>query len=231
MPFFQLDEEIWFPPVDYADESGLLAIGGDLSSERILHAYSQGIFPWFEEGEPICWWAPDPRSVLIPKEVSISKSMRPYLNRRSLEVRINTAFEAVIAACQKIYRPGQLGGTWITAEMQTAYVALHKLGFAHSIETWEDEELIGGLYGISLGRVFFGESMFSLKSNASKLALIRLAQKLHEAGFPLIDCQIHNSHLESMGAREIPRLEFQEILKKAIKQDAPESDFWSGSIK
>lgn len=210
---FLLSDELIFPPVQYADESGLLAIGGDLSSERLLLAYKNGIFPWYNEGEPIIWYSPDPRMVLFPPKIKISKSMKQLLKKGNFRVTYNQNFEAVISQCKTIPRKGQKG-TWITYEMQQAYIKLHKQGFAKSVEVWMDNHLVGGLYGIDLGNVFCGESMFSKVSNASKIAFIYLAEKLEEEKYTLIDCQVYNTHLESLGAEEISRNEFLKYLKK-----------------
>lgn len=212
---FLLSNEISFPPVDLAGDDGLLAIGGDLSPERLLLAYHSGIFPWFNEEDPICWWSPDPRFVLFPAEIKISKSMQAVLKKELFQFRINTAFEKVISHCQQTYRAGQ-DGTWITEEIKTAYTQLHKLGYAHSAEAWLDNKLVGGLYGIRLGKVFFGESMFSHFSNASKFAFISYVQQLQKEKVKLIDCQLHTNHLESLGARMISREDFQNLLKYLI---------------
>ena len=197
-----------------ADPNGILAVGGDLSPERLLLAYERGIFPWFNEGEPIIWWSPDPRFVLFPDELKISKSMRPYFNQQKFTVMLDTQFEAVMRGCQTGNRPGQFGETWITEDMLEAYVRLHHLGYAHSVEVWKEAELVGGLYGISIGKVFFGESMFARVANASKFGFIILVKKLQELGFQLIDCQQATSHLGSLGARAIARKTFLEILQK-----------------
>ncbi|MFN7119058.1 MAG: leucyl/phenylalanyl-tRNA--protein transferase [Saprospiraceae bacterium] len=215
MPVFLLsEEEIAFPHPEMADHNGILAVGGDLSPERLLAAYTWGIFPWFNEDEPIIWWSPDPRFVLFPDELKVSKSMRPYFNQKKFTVTLDTQFEAVMRACQKQRRKGQFGGTWITEDMVAAYVRLHELGYAHSVEVWKAEELVGGLYGIALGKVFFGESMFARESNASKFGFITIVKKLREFGFQLIDCQQETNHLGSLGARAIDRKEFLAILQK-----------------
>lgn len=208
---FLLSDELIFPPVDMADEEGLLAIGGDLSTERLLLAYQCGIFPWYSEDEPICWWSPDPRFVLYPPELKISNSMKTVLQNGKYRFTINRAFEQVIQNCKTISRKGQ-DGTWISPAMQQAYITLYKMGYAHSAETWQEGELVGGLYGIRLGRVFFGESMFSLKTNASKFAFINYVHYLQNENVQLIDCQLHTNHLESLGARMIPRRLFTQIL-------------------
>lgn len=213
MPVYLLPEdEIVFPPPQLANEDGVLAVGGDLSTDRLLMAYRSGIFPWFNPGDPIVWWSPDPRFVLFPDELKIARSMRPYLNQRKLSVTFDQAFEQVIRACQvrasEAARRGKYIGTWITDEMVQSYTSLHEQGYAHSVEMWQQDQLVGGLYGISLGRVFFGESMFTRVSNASKLALISLVQHLRPQGFTLIDCQQETQHLASMGARNISREDF-----------------------
>ena len=209
-----LDDALWFPPVEDAMDDGLLAVGGDLSIERLLLAYSNGIFPWFNEDELPMWWSPDPRFVLFPGELKASKSMRQLLKREHFEFRIDTAFGDVIYNCSRMPREGQ-DGTWISDEVITAYTALHQLGYAHSAEAWYDGELVGGLYGVLLGCVFFGESMFSHKSNASKYAFIKWVEVLKANGIVLIDCQVHTEHLESLGAGMISRAEFLAILKKS----------------
>lgn len=212
MPVFWLEEDSYhFPPVHLASEEGILAIGGDLSPQRLLEAYSQGIFPWFNEEDPILWWAPDPRFVLFPDELKVSKSMRPYFNQGKFRVTFDQNFREVITNCQQMYRPGQ-GGTWITEDMLEAYCQLNALGFAHSVEVWQKEDLVGGLYGIALGSVFFGESMFAKVSNASKFGFISLVRKLADWDFKLIDCQQETRHLASLGARAIDRNQFTKIL-------------------
>lgn len=201
-----------FPPVDAAlpDPNGLLAAGADLSPERLLAAYARGIFPWFNPGEPILWWSPDPRMVLFPQEFEPSRSLRKRLRRSDYEVRVDTAFREVMLACAEP-RPGQRG-TWITAQMVAAYVRLHHLGHAHSVETWIAGELVGGLYGVAIGRVFFGESMFTRVRDAGKIAFAHLVAQLTDWGYGLIDCQMSTRHLASLGAREIPRSEFTALL-------------------
>jgi leucyl/phenylalanyl-tRNA--protein transferase len=217
MPVYRHPETIAFPPVERAMKSGLLAIGGNLSPERLLAAYREGIFPWYTEGEPILWWSPDPRFVLFPPELRISRSMRQFLQKGLVRITWDRAFREVIAACQKP-RPGQ-DGTWITTEMQAAYGALHDLGYAHSVETWFEETLVGGLYGVSLGRAFFGESMFSRMANASKAAFISLNSHLRNLDFDFIDCQVESSHLASLGARPIPRRDFCSLLKASLRHE------------
>ncbi len=209
-----LDGPPGFPPVEHAlrEPNGLLAAGGGLSPEWLLAAYRKGIFPWFNPGEPILWWSPDPRLVLAPEQIRISRSLRKLLRRRHFEVRFDTRFSAVIDACAAPRTPGP--GTWITPEIRAAYRAMHELGHAHSVETWRDGRLVGGLYGMALGRIFFGESMFSIESNASKVALAHLARFLHMRGYVMIDCQMTTTHLMSMGACEIPRRQFSGILAR-----------------
>lgn len=210
MPIFSLDRALIFPPVHLAEPDGLLAIGGDLSVERLLVAYHSGIFPWYE-GEHILWWSPDPRFVLFPRELIVSKSMRQVIRRAQFTFTINHAFAEVISHCKKISRKEQ-DGTWITDDMRNAYIRMHQHGFAQSAEAWLDGSLVGGLYGVRLGDVFYGESMFSKVSNASKFAFIRFVQQLQEEGVKIIDCQVYTEHLESLGARMIPRKDFIQIL-------------------
>lgn len=213
-----LGPDLMFPPVEQAldDPNGLLAIGGDLSPQRLLAAYRHGIFPWFSTGQPILWWSPAPRMVLYPQELNISRSMRKRLKQQDYEVRYNTAFREVMQACAETVRPDQ-DGTWITGPMIEAYATLQELGHALSAETWIDGQLAGGLYGVRIGRMFFGESMFHRVSNASKIAFIHLVQELQRQGCGLIDCQMHTSHLASLGAREIPRREFCRQLAELIE--------------
>ena len=210
-----LNADIKFPPVEAADENGILAIGGNLSTERLLLAYRSGIFPWYNEDEPILWWCPDPRFVLFPNELKVSKSMQTVLNNGKFRFTINRAFERVIQQCKTTYRKEQ-DGTWISPAIENAYTQLHRLGHAHSAETWLNGELVGGLYGIRIGRMFFGESMFSKESNASKFAFINYIQHLKKEGLALVDCQVYTAHLESLGARMIPRERFMELLAENI---------------
>lgn len=219
MPVFRLPDDNIFPPPHLAEESGLLAVGGDLSEARLLLAYSLGIFPWYSEGEPILWWSPDPRLVLLPDDLNISRSLRQTLNKKIFNITLDTAFEEVINNCAKVHRKDS-GGTWITDDMIDAYIRLHHLGHAHSVEAWSDEKLVGGLYGVSLGSAFFGESMFAKKSDASKAAFATLVQQLAKWGFSLIDCQLTTPHLISLGAHEIPRAEFLKMLKAALSKPA-----------
>jgi leucyl/phenylalanyl-tRNA--protein transferase len=208
---FLLSTELVFPPVEMADEDGLLAIGGNLETDRLLLAYSKGIFPWFNENEPICWWCPDPRFVLFPSELKVSKSMQTVLNNGKFRFTINRAFRQVIQQCKTITRKGQ-EGTWITQAVQNSFIMLHEKGYAHSAESWVDGKLAGGLYGIRLGNIFFGESMFSIEKNASKFAFIKYTEQLHKEHVHLIDCQVYTEHLESLGARMISRKLFTRII-------------------
>ncbi len=205
-----------FPPVSAAlkDPDGLLAAGGELTAARLVDAYSHGIFPWFNPGQPILWWSPDPRMVLIPHELKVTRSLSKALRNRAYEVRADTSFRAVMQACAEP-RPQQ-DGTWITPEMIAAYCALHAQGLAHSIETWIDGELAGGLYGVALGRMFYGESMFTRAADASKIALVHLVRQLERWHFGMIDCQVHTGHLASVGARAIPRADFMRKLRELI---------------
>jgi len=204
------NRELRFPDLKYTDEDGALAYGGDLSEERLLLAYKSGIFPWFSGNVPV-WYAPDPRFVLFPEELNISKSMKVLMKRQTFEITINRDFPSVIRACKTTKREGQYG-TWITREMERAYIRLHKSGWAHSVEAWSDGQLVGGLYGIRIRGVFFGESMFSHLSNASKYAFITFVQQLKTEGVSLVDCQVYTEHLESLGARHIPRDEFMSMI-------------------
>ena len=223
IPWLHGDEP--FPPVTKALRSpnGLLCAGGDLSPGRLVEAYSHGIFPWFSEGDPILWWSPDPRMVLFPDELKVSRSLRRTLARGPFETRFDTAFRAVVEACAAP-RDGH-GGTWIVPEMIEAYTRLHELGFAHSVESWSGGALAGGLYGIALGKVFFGESMFTRAPDASKVALVRLVERLRGADYRLIDCQQATAHLASLGAREIPRRTFAQLLQESI-QYPPGGECW-----
>lgn len=218
MPIYLLTDELVFPDPSLATEEGVLAIGGDLRPKRLILGYSLGIFPWYSTGEPIIWWSPDPRFVLFPEELKVSHSMRKTLRQEVFDITFDKAFDRVIAECKKARRKGQRG-TWITPEMLKAYVKLHELGLAHSVEAWKDGELVGGLYGVSLGKVFFGESMFSRMGNASKACLIKLTEQLLKHDFKLIDSQVYTLHLESMGAREIPRSEYLELLDSHLAHE------------
>jgi leucyl/phenylalanyl-tRNA--protein transferase len=212
VPIFRLEEDIIFPHPSLAEEDGLLAVGGDLSIERLLLAYKFGIFPWFNEGDPILWWSPNPRCVLFPERVHISKSMKRLINKNIYNVRFNTDFEKVIEYCAEIRKEG----TWITDEMRKAYINLFERGYAISVEIWEEDSLVGGLYGVTLGKCFFAESMFSIKTNTSKLALIKLCEMLSKENYAVIDCQLASNHLFSMGAENISREKFLDILENNI---------------
>ncbi len=222
------NQDITFPAAELAlkEPDGLLAIGGDLSIARLLNAYVNGIFPWFGPGQPILWWSPDPRVVLRPETVHISRSLQKTLRKRLFRVTLDEAFEAVIDNCAA--PRDNASGTWITPEMTTAYLELHRQGYAHSVESWQDKRLVGGLYGVSIGRVFFGESMFAHASDASKVALATLARQLSHWGFPLIDCQVHTLHLQSLGAIPLPRKEFIGILDTACSLAPPPSPWRFG---
>ncbi|WP_333693150.1 leucyl/phenylalanyl-tRNA--protein transferase [Flavobacterium sp.] len=210
-----LTKELYFPPASEASSEGILAVGGDLSTERLLLAYRSGIFPWFDDEEPILWWCPPERMVVDPKSYKIAKSLRNILNRSVFTVTFNSCFEQVITHCQTIKRKGQTG-TWITESMHEAYLKLHELGHAQSVEVWQDQQLVGGLYGVDLGKVFCGESMFSKVPNASKVAFVSLIQKLKDENYLLLDCQVHNDHLEKLGAFEISRANYLKILKSSF---------------
>jgi leucyl/phenylalanyl-tRNA--protein transferase len=216
MPVYQLTRQLAFPAPAEANAMGLLAIGGDLSADRLLLAYRNGIFPWYEAGMPILWWSPDPRMILDLGALRVSRRLRRTLTRRPFAVRFDTAFASVIHACAVARRKGQ-DGTWITPEMERAYIHLHELGYAHSIESWTDGELVGGLYGLHLGRAFFGESMFSNRTDASKAALVGLVGACATLGIDWIDCQVPSEHLKSLGAEEIPRVEFLRRLDHTLR--------------
>jgi leucyl/phenylalanyl-tRNA--protein transferase len=217
MPFFIPPDQNNFPDVELANEDGFLAFGGNLSIETLLKAYAKGIFPWYNEGEPICWYSPNPRFVLFPGKIRISKSMKKIINRNTFDFSTDKVFIDVIKGCRKATRKcGE--GTWISDEIEKAYSTLFENGFAHSAEAWHNNELVGGLYGIQLGKVFFGESMFSQQSNASKFAFIKYVQLLQQNGIEIIDCQVYTPHLESLGAEFIPRKNFTQLLNKLIAQ-------------
>ncbi|MCX8028139.1 MAG: leucyl/phenylalanyl-tRNA--protein transferase [Thermodesulfovibrionales bacterium] len=216
MAVFQLTNAIAFPSPYLADEDGLLAVGGDLSVERLLLAYKMGIFPWYSEDSPILWWSPDPRLILIPSEFKVSRSLRTVIKKNIFVVTFDTAFDDVITMCAKV-RASKGQSTWITNEMISAYNRLHKEGFAHSVECWQDGQLVGGLYGVSIGKAFFGESMFSICSNSSKVALHGLVERLKQWSFDFIDCQTVTSHLISLGARLVSKEIFMDMLSHAIK--------------
>jgi leucyl/phenylalanyl-tRNA--protein transferase len=213
MPVYRLIEQPVFPAPELAEPGGLLAVGGDLSPRRLLLAYSMGIFPWFNEGDPILWWSPDPRCILEPGHLRISRSLAKVLRQGVFSVTFDRAFDQVISTCARLRREGG-EGTWITEEMRHAYCLLHEMGYAHSVESWRGGELEGGLYGVCLGRCFFGESMFHRAANASKVAFATLARHLERQGFELIDCQLPTSHLKSLGAGEIPRVEYLRRLRR-----------------
>ena len=223
MPIAILGPESDFPPLSEAEPEGILALGGDLSPERLLRAYAAGIFPWFGAGDPILWWSPDPRFVLRPEQLHVPASLRRLLRKEPFRFTCDREFESVIAACAEP-RPAQ-EGTWITEDMREAYVRLHRLGYAHSVEAWAGAELAGGLYGVSLGACFFGESMFSRQGNASKAALCFLAEALRQRSFALIDCQVHTSHLEALGARFIPRRTSLALLRRGLKRPTLQGDW------
>jgi len=216
MPIFRLVDDLVFPPPDYADPSGLLAVGGDLSSDRLLAAYRLGIFPWYSEDQPILWWSPDPRLTLELDEFKVSHSLAKTLRKGVFKVTLDRVFEEVIAACAGVPRDGQKG-TWITSEMQAAYIRLHGLGYAHSVETWFEGQLVGGLYGVSLGKAFFGESMFHRHTDASKVALATLVEKLKSWGFRFIDSQMTTEHMLRLGAKELSRRVFLKQLQAALR--------------
>jgi leucyl/phenylalanyl-tRNA--protein transferase len=216
MPVFRLSKELIFPPPHLATEEGLLAVGGDLSAKRLLLAYRMGIFPWYSDDEPILWWSPDPRLVLYPHEFRISRSLRKTIRQGLFQVTLDRSFHRVITECARV-RTENGERTWIVAEMMRAYCGLHDSGFAHSVETWQNGRLVGGLYGVSLGKCFFGESMFARVSNASKVALVALVQFLTQLSFAMVDCQVATLHLMSFGAREIPRDEYLRQLAQCLK--------------
>lgn len=220
MPVYALsDDDYTFPPVELAEPDGLLAVGGDLQPQRIVHAYVMGIFPWYNEGQPILWWSPDPRLVLLPDELRIRRSLAKTIRKGLFEITFDRDFRAVITLCQTHHAQCN-GGTWITHEMLEAYVALHEMGHAHSVEAWQSSRLVGGLYGVALGGAFCGESMVALVPEASKVAFVALVEQLKLWGFRLIDCQMKTPHLESFGAREVPRAEFIAMLHGAIRSGA-----------
>lgn len=214
MPLFTLNAKADFPPAEWADPEGILAVGGDLSPRRLLRAYGRGIFPWYANGEPILWWSPDPRFVLFPAEIHAPRSLKKILNKKIFHFTFDRAFSEVIDGCAQP-RLDQ-NGTWITEEMRQAYIRLHILGYAHSLESWQNSKLAGGLYGIALGRCFFAESMFHLQANASKVVFFALAGALKKMGFIIIDCQVHSPHLTGWGARSIPRRQYLELLRSGL---------------
>lgn len=216
MPVYRLTKELIFPSPELSEEDGLLAVGGDLYLERLILAYCNGIFPWFNEGDPILWWCPKPRFIIIPEELKISKSMKKVIKKEIFKVTFNNDFEGVISNCKSI-REANGEGTWISNEMKSAYINLFNNGYGMSVESYIDGELVGGLYGVKIGKCFFGESMFSKVSNGSKIALIALAEKLKLEGFIFIDCQMYTKHLESMGGKFVDWSTFKELLNKGIE--------------
>lgn len=216
MPVFRLNDHIIFPPAHLAEE-GLLAVGGDLSAERLLEAYQNGIFPWYNENDPVLWWSPDPRMVLFPENIHVSRRLRRTIRQGAFTVTADQCFGEVIEQCASISRPGQ-GGTWIVPEMITAYNNLHTLGCAHSIECWREGELVGGLYGVGLGDCFFAESMYSARADASKIALTAFARQCQRWEIKFIDCQMYTDHLDRMGAQTVPRETFLKLVRKAVLQ-------------
>jgi leucyl/phenylalanyl-tRNA---protein transferase len=216
MPVFRLDDRLVFPPVHLA-EDGLLALGGDLRPERLLLGYTQGIFPWYAENLPILWHSPDPRMVMTTRDLTVQRSLRKAIKHRPYELTIDTAFRDVLLGCAEVPRPGQTG-TWLIPEMVDAYSKLYELGFAHSIEAWRGDELVGGLYGVSLGAAFFGESMFAKAPDASKIAYVACVRQLDAWGIHLIDCQVHTEHLERFGAYEVPRTDYLTMLARALDE-------------
>ena len=228
MPLFRLSKRLDFPPAWLARSDGLLCIGGDLSPQRLLLAYKNGIFPWFSMDEPFLWWSPDPRLVLFPKEINISKSLNKKIKKNLLSVSIDNAFEQTIRSCAKP-RKKEHEGTWLVDEMIDAYIQLHNMGYAHSIEVWRGNKLVGGLYGVCLGGSFFGESMFSFENDASKIALVALSNHLKKQRFDLIDCQVTTTHLLNMGACEISRNSFLDIINKSVKRKEFK-DIWNPNI-
>ncbi|MFP4483638.1 MAG: leucyl/phenylalanyl-tRNA--protein transferase [Spirochaetota bacterium] len=227
-PYLGEKDRFRFPDPEKATIEGIVAAGGNLSPGMLLSAYSQGIFPWFSEHDPILWWSPDPRFVLFPEKLHVSKSMRRFLKNTDFIITADTAFVDVVRACATVPRDGQ-DGTWITPEMENAYAELHRLGYSHSVEVWRCGELVGGLYGVSLGSIFFGESMFSHISNASKAAFIRLVRRLSEVDFDLIDSQVYTHHLEQLGAEEIPRSRYLDLLRRGLSRPTLKGS-WRGLL-
>jgi len=225
MPVFTLTDEIEFPSPLMAEEDGLLAVGGDLSVERLTLAYSMGIFPWYSPGSPILWWSTDPRMVLLPDKLNVSRSLKQTIGRETFTHTMDRDFQGVILKCANVHDRAK-GGTWITTEMQEAYIEMHRRGLAHSVESWQGSELAGGLYGVAMGRAFFGESMFSTAPDASKAAFVFLVERLRQWGFTLIDCQMTTEHLMRFGAEEISRDEFLLLLTEALKEDTGPAGSW-----
>jgi leucyl/phenylalanyl-tRNA--protein transferase len=217
MAVFRLTDEIAFPPPEYADEDGLLAVGGDLSEQRLLLAYAMGIFPWYSEDSPILWWSPNPRLILIPGELKMSRSLKQTIKKGVYEVTMDRAFDTVVRSCAEVHRKKD-GETWITQDMVHAYRNLHDSGICHSVESWYRGELVGGLYGVAVGGAFFGESMFAQKTDASKVAFVKLVHYLIQQDFELIDCQVTTEHLMRFGAKNVPRSEFLEMLRHALRR-------------
>ncbi len=225
MPIFRLSEHLEFPPAWLARADGLLCIGGDLTPDRLILAYQKGIFPWYSETEPILWWSPDPRLILFPKRIKVARSLKKKIRKNIFTITIDNAFKSVIASCSRPRgKPNE--GTWLVSEMIEAYIRLHEIGIAHSVEAWHEDRLVGGLYGVCLGHSFFGESMFSLESDASKVALVSLANHLRRHRFSFIDCQVSSSHLINMGAVEISRHSFLNLLSQAIQTEVM-TDVWN----
>ena len=216
-----------FPPLEAASPEGLLAVGGDLNPDRLLSAYRQGVFPWFSDGQPILWWSPDPRAILYPADLHISRSLRKSLRTQGFEVTADRAFDRVIEVCAESRNARE--GTWITSGMQQAYCTLHRMGYAHSVETWQNGQLVGGLYGLAIGKAFFGESMFSQITDASKTALVALSVSLTASGYHFIDCQVVSEHLNSLGAKAVPRYRFSSELKQAVETPVNETP-WNWTI-
>lgn len=217
MPVFRIPDEHLFPHPSLAEPDGLLGVGGDLHVDRLMLAYANGIFPWYNHGQPILWFSPDPRYVLRPEDLKIGRSLKKRIRRRDYEIRLDSAFGEVLQGCKEAYRPGQ-SGTWITPDMEAAYNELHQLGHAHSAEAWLDGELVGGLYGVSLGGLFSGESMFARQSDASKVAFVWMVRQIQEWGLSLIDCQVRTDHLARFGAMELPRQRYLDQLRELIQQ-------------
>jgi leucyl/phenylalanyl-tRNA--protein transferase len=216
-----------FPPLEAASPEGLLAVGGDLNPDRLLSAYRQGVFPWFSNGQPILWWSPDPRAILYPTNLHISRSLRKNMRTQGFEVTADRAFDRVIEVCAESRNARE--GTWITSGMQQAYCTLHRMGYAHSVETWQNGQLVGGLYGLAIGKAFFGESMFSHVTDASKTALVALSVSLTASGYHFIDCQVVSEHLNSLGAKAVPRYRFSSELKQAVETPVNETP-WNWTI-
>ncbi len=230
MTVFSLSDELAFPSPHLAEEDGLLAVGGDLSVERLTLAYSMGIFPWYNPGSPVLWWSTDPRMVLLPEKLNVSRSLRQTIGKQTYTHTMDRDFEGVIRQCANVHNRAK-GGTWITTEMHEAYIEMHRRGLAHSVESWQAGELAGGLYGVAMGGAFFGESMFATSSDASKTAFVFLVEKLRQWGFTLIDCQMTTEHLMRFGAEEIPRDEFLLLLHSALAKDTGPSGSWKNPRK